>query len=90
MYASGLQDAPHDLMVDRVKGLSEVHEGGMEVQVNAFIHSFILAFVVGGLGFLVLPAGGMLFGVSGLLLLLLRDPLLNMLGSFMFSCCAYS
>ena len=29
-YASGLQDAPHDLMVDRVKGLSEVHEGGME------------------------------------------------------------
>ena len=25
VYASGLQDAPHDLMVDRVKGLSEVH-----------------------------------------------------------------
>ena len=24
VYASGLQDAPHDLMVDRVKGLSEV------------------------------------------------------------------
>ena len=30
VYAPGLQDAPHDLMVYRVKGLSEVHEGAME------------------------------------------------------------
>ena len=30
VYTPGLQDAPHDLMVYRVKGLSEVHEGGME------------------------------------------------------------
>ena len=31
VYTPDLQDAQHDLMVYRVKGLSEVHEGGMRL-----------------------------------------------------------